>query len=694
MHFVSKKYLPVLLSTIFFIGCESASTPSGGTELPIKEVPGQPSPTPVPTVSVRPTPKPTPSPSTTPTPTPTPTATVSPSPSNPINLKAAWANDGGDKVARQEIRATRSPASVTNSVWNGSQIKLFGAKNEVVGFNFVLEAGTTSPRAVKVSFDKLVGSSMTIGSTPTDKAGVFNWTKRDIELFYVRYLKIKGLSKFASETYDERHIPSRLRRPFTGAGYGTGTWTDRPDHDKDYPDIAVPLEAVGTFTIPANTSQSIWADVYIPKNAPAGVYKGTVSVTEDGHASYNIPVSLTVRGFTLPDVPSSKTMLYFGYADIEKRYGGSKLRQVRDRHFQMAHRHKISLIDHNEGTLSGPDQPSDEWIPRLDGRLFSAAQGYRGPGEGVGNGLFSVGTYGSASWQNDGSAAVSSHSGAWADWFRRNFPAVETFLYLIDESSDYPQIQKWATDLLSNSSDRRLASMATLSLPQAMANTPALTVVTSTMDVGDTQTWNSALAKLRSDPSKRFYMYNGKRPASGSFMIDDDGTALREVPWGQYKKGVNRWFYWESTYYTDFQSGRGNTDVFSNAQTFGATPTMNSVLGMTSGNYANGDGVLFYPGTDQIFPSQSYGLDGPIASLRLKHWRRGIQDVDYLKLAAAKDPTRTQAVVNRMVKSVLWENGIADPSDPSWVRCDIGWPTQADAWEAARLELANIIEGT
>ena len=34
-----------------------------------------------------------------------------------------------------------------------------------------------------------------------------------------------------------------------------------------------------------------------------------------------------------------------------------------------------------------------------------------------------------------------------------------------------------------------------------------------------------------------------------------------------------------------------------------------------------------YPGTDKIFKKQSYGIRGPIASLRLKFWRRGIQDV-------------------------------------------------------------------
>jgi len=108
---------------------------------------------------------------------------------------------------------------------------------------------------------------------------------------------------------------------------------------------------------------------------------------------------------------------------------------------------------------------------------------------------------------------------------------------------------------------------------------------------------------------------------------------------------------------------------------------------------ANGDGVLFYPGTDTLFPQDAYGLAGPIASLRLKLWRRGIQDADYLAMAAAVDPQGVQQIVNRMVPKALWEYGLTDPNDPSYVITDISWSTNPDDWEAARAELADIIGG-
>src|SRR4029077_21199019 len=137
------------------------------------------------------------------------------------------------------------------------------------------------------------------------------------------YLQIKGLSKLGYETYDERHIPHRLARPWTGAGNGAGLWENRPDHDKFYPGIAVPLELVPTFNITAGQNQSVWVDIYIPNTAGPGLYQGSLIIKENGSVSKTIPVQLNVYNFALPDVPSAKTMAYFSSGNINKRYLGS-----------------------------------------------------------------------------------------------------------------------------------------------------------------------------------------------------------------------------------------------------------------------------------------------------------------------------------------------------------------------------------
>jgi hypothetical protein len=609
------------------------------------------------------------------------------------------------------LRATNDSNSVVNSVWDGTQISLFGAHNEVVGFNLVLEAPTANATNVAVSLTSLAGpAGASITTRPASGDDLFNYVDRNIELFYVRYLQIKGLSiDLAYNDYDERHIPERCRRPYDENGQGTGTWQDRPCHDKFYPDIAVPLELHAPFTITAGTNQSIWGDIYIPKTVPAGVYSGTITITENGVLTWQVPITLRVRDFTLPDLPSARTMVYYTFEDINDRYLGqaypdagtavyTESLKIIDRHFQLAHRHKLSLID---GSLDTPADVDDAWIDRLSGALFTPTRGYDGPGVGVGNNVVSIGTYGSWSWQSGSQADMWANTDAWVNWFDSQAFATPTeyFLYLIDESDNYPQMEQWAQWMDNNPGPgRRLMSMATIPLPQAMANVPSLDIPTSGAGFGITSDWENALAALRADPTKRFFLYNGSRPGSGSFASEDDGVALRELAWSHYKAGADRWFYWESTYYTNFQCYGYNdpaayTNLFQQAQTFGCYSYDSDTRGQAGWNYFNGDGVLFYPGTDTRHPNESYGLAGPFASLRLKLWRRGIQDVDYLTLAAAVNPTRTSEIVNEMIPTVLWEYGVADPGDPTWVLTDISWSTNPDDWEAARAELADIVEG-
>jgi hypothetical protein len=366
--------------------------------------------------------------------------------------------------------------------------------------------------------------------------------------------------------------------------------------------------------------------------------------------------------------------------------------ELANRHFQIAHRHKISLID---GYVEEIEGMNEVWKDSLSGELFTTSRGYDGIGVGVGNNVYSIGTYGSWDWQDGSKADMWANTDAWVNWFENQALTTPTdyFLYLIDESDDYSQIERWAGWINSNpGAGQRLMSMATIPLPTAAQNTPALDIPTSWVGVGITDEWENAATSYQTNSDKLFYLYNGTRPATGSFAIEDEGVALRALAWAQYKKKIDRWFYWEATYYNNFQGNTGQTNVFQQAQTYGDFEYMDSVMGETGWNYLNGDGVLLYPGTDTHYPEESYDVLGPFTSLRLKHWRRGIQDVDYLTLAASIDPKRTAEIVDEIVPTVLWEYGVTDPGDPTWVLTDISWSTDPDDWEAARAELASIIE--
>ncbi len=627
-----------------------------------------------------------------------------PPPRESTGFSGVWANSGEDKVTRRERRASNDPSAVLNPVWDGATISLSAARNEIVAFALILEAADADVAGVSVAFDQLSGpGGYEIRTQPgATGADLFDSTQRPIELFYVRYLQIRGLSLVSYDTYDERHIPNRLRRPFEGEGEGRGRWEDRPDHDAWYPDIAVPIEVAAAFDVAAGSNQAIWCDIYVPKSAPAGEYAGSIELrTASGEQT--IPVSLEVFGFALADEPSAPTMAYLGYEDIVSRYVGenadagsaARVREIRDRHFQMAHRHRVSLMDGNEGLTDwDQDAPRPEWRARLDGSLFTADRGYDGPGVGIGNSVFAIGAYGTWGWMEDGEAAMREHTDAWESWFEQNAPQTERFLYLTDEPdpNDFPQVEQWAAWVRDNPGPGgALRTFVTGEAPVIAAEMPSVDVAASWTPRGLPADWIAAHQRFESDMRRRFYFYNAFRPYSGTFATEDDGVALRHLAWTQFKLGIDRWFYWETTYYNNFLSGAGQVNVFREAQTFGEFDRTDRSLGRTGYQYANGDGLLFYPGTDRIFPAESYDLPGPIASLRLKHWRRGLQDVEYLALAEQVDADQTRRIIERMAPTALWEVGITDPNDPTYVLAAPDWSTEPADWDAARRELAQLI---
>ena len=627
-------------------------------------------------------------------------------------ITAVWANEGGDKVTQDELRATGHASAVANSVWNGHCIQTFGAKNEVVSFNVVLEAATSKAAMVSVSLGDLTGPGGTVlrsGSRTTDK--LFDWTTTEAELFYVRYLQIKGLSQQAYgtlATWQEATFPKRAQCPgmtqATPDSKPTGSgcpFAQRPVANKFYPDIAVPLELVPTFDIAAAQNQSIWADVYIPKTAPSGVYGAMLTVSENGVVTHKVPVSLRVRNFALPDAPSAKTMLFTSLGDIQPRYGSVAQTALVNQRL-VAHRHRISLIGDDVNQTG--TQPGADYVSVLDGSFFTAASGYAGPGAGTGQDVYSIGTYGGLTEGSTQSAFASLFTG-WETWFEAHSPGTERFVYLCDEiecTQGTPtlatQLQWWTAIGGVGSKLHTMATQSLLDAPMALSDPTSGWPFSQGVSSGGTSTGGTtaadqtaASAVLAAEPTRRLFSYNGQRPGAGSIATEDDGVALREQPWGQYKKQIDRWFWWEATYYDDNQQGLGKVDLFNSADTFGVGAS-DPVYGTNGG--ANGNGVLLYPGTDTVFPSSSYGIAGPIASLRLKHWRRGLQDVDYLTLAAAIDASAVSALVTKIVPSVLWEQQCHDPaSDCSYTYAPASWSDNPDDWEAARAALAHIIDG-
>jgi hypothetical protein len=139
-------------------------------------------------------------------------------------------------------------------------------------------------------------------------------------------------------------------------------------------------------------------------------------------------------------------------------------------------------------------------------------------------------------------------------------------------------------------------------------------------------------------------------------LLDADPRGLTANGWIAAVSDIERWFYWESTFWDDDnRGGRGAIDPFVTAESFHNT----------DGDTALGDGLLLYPGTQTTpFSAHSLGQPAVLPSLRLKALRRGLEDAAIIALAAREHPDPTARLVAEALPAALDEAAFDRPA--SW----------------------------
>ncbi len=186
-----------------------------------------------------------------------------------------------------------------NLVWDAATntVSLAGCRNEMVGAQLLIERLATSLTNVSVTVGDLIGPGGAVIPSATH-----------VELFQLHYVT-------------------------SGSTY--------------FPDPAVPLAPPfpTTFSIPdpnrnpIGRNQSVWMDVYVPKNAPAGEYVATIAIDADQLAApVTATLSLAVSPVRLPD-ESTWLIDLNGYGN--KWDYGDDWRLTTLRWFQTAHKHRM-----------------------------------------------------------------------------------------------------------------------------------------------------------------------------------------------------------------------------------------------------------------------------------------------------------------------------------------------------------------
>jgi hypothetical protein len=561
-------------------------------------------------------------------------------PAQAAGIASVWAINDGEKVKRDDLA---HPEREKNSVWDGRRVGIFGARNEIVAFQVMLQAGAEGARTVDVALSELVrapGGERLAWKTetpdPTDTRD------RQIERFTEHYLNI------------EKPSPPGWFYNYDAKPKGMGGWTP----DALVPANAKPGKGGMPFDVAANLNQGVWFDVYIPKDRPAGAYEGEIRITEDGKEVKTLPVTLRVFDFTLPDENHFKAMLSFEDDQLAARHGRGDETLIAAYH-RLAHRHRV------EFTSAYSPRASQAELDRLSGEAFTPERGYEGPGQGVGYTIVPASFYGiSQSWQGDRAWATAD---AFMTWLAKVKPEATTFLYILDEppKSRFPWIKALCDKHHANPGPGQ-------KLPMFVTKGPTKELE-GAIDVWCTVTNEFSLDRAKAEQAKgrRWWVYNGQRPYAGTQLNDAPPVDCRVTPWASWKYGVELWFYWHVDHWLhNSQAPRGDQNVWADPVTFAH-----------DGRF-NGDGVLVYPGQDQLFPAEDRGIPGPVASIRLKNIRRGMQDYEYLWLASQNGlGAEARAAADACVPTAFSD---ADGQ--------ASWSVRGSDWDAIRLKLAQALE--
>jgi hypothetical protein len=513
---------------------------------------------------------------------------------------AVWIVDDGEKV-RQDATATPLEAGEDNPVWRpGEPARLFAMKNESVALQVVVEADDDPVDGVTVELPGLEGPDGATLANPGERIARKGAT-----------LPVGAPIERFVEHFTE--VRPSSRRSASGP----------------VPDALIPVDSAPAWSpypmvIAPRSNGIVWIDLNVPRDQAPGLYRGTIAVRAHGRDLAAIPVELDVTVAMLPD-RTVGTAAYYDPAQLEERVGPRAEWHL----WKLLHAHRITPM-HDAVT----PRDVDRHLPALTGSLYTRDQGYAGPAPAMGDGLLAIGAHGAFGGPD---APTLARVQAIADRVseQKLFGSTVVILYAADDACSSSLGAGWSA-LVRGADDpnvRRLRVGWTCSLdPNAQpVDVPMLRA-----------TFDPAQVAAARSRGKETWVEDGAPPRTGTFRLDDDAVSPRVNGWLGAMYRIPRWFDRDATRWSD--AGGEPVDPFDG----GAD-----------------DGVLLYPGTQRdSFDEHSIGLEGVLPSIRLKNWRRGVEDAGYLRMARERDAARADAVARWLVPTAFGEARSGEA--PSW----------------------------
>ncbi len=433
-------------------------------------------------------------------------------------------------------------------------------------------------------------------------------------------------------------------------------------------------------------SSLIWQDIYIPKNMPQGNYSAELKLTRDGKLLRKLDVDLQVWSARLPDENSIDAVgeLYRTYRmeGIGENPESPGWHSMSNCYQQLAHAHRSTFLERNP-TLPGTEEQwanyQKHYGAMLDGSLFSEARGYIGPGAETAVSVWRTPWPQPYDMKLEGPlnyGEIRHYEALAKKWHqiseRNGWQRSRWFAYVFDEvdgpehtDENYLAMAHHQMGLVQEAIDAGTEDKS-IDLLWTSHSDPSIWTKKPALDLRDkVRLWapnahaaSPAFMEQRAQKGDRNWFYHSGHPAVGVHSINASGIELRS--WGAIaaRYNVDGILMWAVNLGNDEKpfadpSYKPDDDRF-------------------------GNGVLVYPGHQLPrigFPAAA----GAIPSVRLKSWRRGLQDYELVQLAAAHDPQRTAELLKAIVPRALGD-GQGDPA----------WPSDPASWINFRLELLKL----
>jgi hypothetical protein len=426
--------------------------------------------------------------------------------------------------------------------------------------------------------------------------------------------RIEGIRLYREDLIDVKQL--------SGLDGQTGQWPDALVPDVD--DVVGEKRNAFPFDVKAGESRAIWVEVHVPADARPGVYRGTVTIaSSEGEAE--VPVSLTVWDFDLPSTSSLRTAFSLSYGGVRSAHGtdGDQESALRARYGQLGLDHRISITTlADDGRHMDLDNVAKHYGPLLDGTAPTTLAGAQ-----------------LTAFKYVGDKTSVPEHARWATYFRERGWFDQLFDYTCDEPpltcswdeikvrSDAvhaadPEFQTLVTTHVQAAQEQGVYDAIDIMVPvinflddrpgQELAGDQTSAYQPFVQQGGQKELWTYQSCMSHGcggtvdfgNPSASDQYYTGWP----SYMIDASAVRSRAQEWLTFLHGATGELYWET-------SMAFSHDAWSNQWDFSG----------------NGDGTLFYPGTTARIGGQT---DIPVASIRLKMIREGMEDYEYLKLLA------------------------------------------------------------